>query len=480
MSVLSPTHNTSFSARVLDAFPSGSYALTSLLKLVDIVASHDVDTAAVRILCQGRAKPDGADYRVMDAAGKPVPFQVTFHDADRYSLISFRATDTKQRYFVYFANRQAKRAAEEVVAPIFSQLRVLREKNSNLRHARDLLLPQLISGKLDAQFIEEPAFGLGRQQMERIVEGGVGFLHSQVAVEDDKRLPHGIDDGARIVAGRRRLLQLLHIYEREQSAFDPVLGRPVGTNAQRVAATVVTAHGEVTWRDRVDHVLHDNIQLLQALGGDANVGERAADVGGQDVEAAPGPRRHPTDEEIVVDEHDRDVDTAQDVPEVIVQQRQFRVVLLQLLVEGSELLIARLQLFLCSLELFVRRLEFFVARDNLFVRRLQLLVRRLLVLDHRTELSFRRRQLFAELRRVGARAPLALVAGRVSVTCPRRGCLRGLEDDKEVPLTGSEGDGCHLDIDGHRTTVGVEPNVGLRHSGIAAARIANQVGKGDR
>ncbi len=74
-----------------------------------------VDTAAVRVLCQGLARPDGSDYRVLDAAGKPVPFQLTFHDAGRYSLIAFRATDPKQRYFVYFGNPQAPRAAEQVV-----------------------------------------------------------------------------------------------------------------------------------------------------------------------------------------------------------------------------------------------------------------------------------------------------------------------------------------------------------------------------
>lgn len=39
-------------------------------------------------------------------------------------------------------------AFEAVVAPIFSQLRVLREKNSNLGCARDLLLPMLMSGDL--------------------------------------------------------------------------------------------------------------------------------------------------------------------------------------------------------------------------------------------------------------------------------------------------------------------------------------------
>lgn len=37
---------------------------------------------------------------------------------------------------------------EEIGATIFEQLRVLREKNANLRHTRDLLLPKLISGEI--------------------------------------------------------------------------------------------------------------------------------------------------------------------------------------------------------------------------------------------------------------------------------------------------------------------------------------------
>src|SRR5438105_4453168 len=49
-----------------------------------------VDAAGVKILCQGRARPDGTDYRVLDADGKPVPFQLDFHDADHYSLITFK------------------------------------------------------------------------------------------------------------------------------------------------------------------------------------------------------------------------------------------------------------------------------------------------------------------------------------------------------------------------------------------------------
>jgi hypothetical protein len=67
------------------------------------------------VLCQGRAKANGSDYRVLDAAGKPVPFQLAFHDAARYSLISFRCDNPKQRYFVYFDNPKATRAPEQVV-----------------------------------------------------------------------------------------------------------------------------------------------------------------------------------------------------------------------------------------------------------------------------------------------------------------------------------------------------------------------------
>src|SRR5262249_13849405 len=74
-----------------------------------------IDTASVKVLCQGRGKPDGSDYRVVDVAGKPVPFQLMFHDGSRYSLISFQATNPRQRFFIYFGNPQAQQAPEQVV-----------------------------------------------------------------------------------------------------------------------------------------------------------------------------------------------------------------------------------------------------------------------------------------------------------------------------------------------------------------------------
>src|SRR5262249_36623145 len=72
------------------------------------------DTAGVKVLCQGRAKPDGSDYRVVDSAGKAIPFQLAFHDAARYALVSFKCDNPRGRYFVYFDNPKASRAAEQV------------------------------------------------------------------------------------------------------------------------------------------------------------------------------------------------------------------------------------------------------------------------------------------------------------------------------------------------------------------------------
>src|SRR5262249_21639379 len=62
------------------------------------------------------AKPDGSDYRVLDAAGQPVPFQLTFHDAGRYSLVAFRVTNPRQRFFIYHGHPRAERTAEQVAA----------------------------------------------------------------------------------------------------------------------------------------------------------------------------------------------------------------------------------------------------------------------------------------------------------------------------------------------------------------------------
>src|SRR5947209_20551551 len=102
-------------ALAVDPWQLPGWQARAIVEIPKPLADAGVDTAAARVLCQGQAKPDGSDYRVLDAAGKPVPFQLTFHDAGRYSLIAFRAADPKQRYFIYFGNPQAGRAKEQVV-----------------------------------------------------------------------------------------------------------------------------------------------------------------------------------------------------------------------------------------------------------------------------------------------------------------------------------------------------------------------------
>jgi tetratricopeptide (TPR) repeat protein len=103
------------STHAADTWHLSGWQARAVVEVTAPAAEPGVDTAGVRILCQGRAKADGSDYRVLDAAGKPVPFQLMFHDAARYSLLSFRCTDPKQRYFVYFGNPAAARAPEQVV-----------------------------------------------------------------------------------------------------------------------------------------------------------------------------------------------------------------------------------------------------------------------------------------------------------------------------------------------------------------------------
>jgi TolA-binding protein len=86
--------------------------------LVDVKPTGDsgADTAVAKILCQARARPDGADYRVLNASGQLVPFQILFHDAARYSMIAFRAEDPKGRYLIYFGKESAGRSEVELRA----------------------------------------------------------------------------------------------------------------------------------------------------------------------------------------------------------------------------------------------------------------------------------------------------------------------------------------------------------------------------
>ncbi|VTS01763.1 PKD domain-containing protein [Tuwongella immobilis] len=75
----------------------------------------DVDTVGVTLFGMGRGRADGADFRVVDSAGKPLPFQLAFHDAARYSILLFQARKTAGNCFVYFGNSSATKPPEMVL-----------------------------------------------------------------------------------------------------------------------------------------------------------------------------------------------------------------------------------------------------------------------------------------------------------------------------------------------------------------------------
>ncbi len=103
-----------------DAWHLDGWSARAILTIAKPLADASVDSASVRVVHQGRAKPDGSDFRVRDAAGKTVPFQLTWHDNDGYSLLTFRSGKPAAgaKFFVYFGNPKAARPAEMVTAEV--------------------------------------------------------------------------------------------------------------------------------------------------------------------------------------------------------------------------------------------------------------------------------------------------------------------------------------------------------------------------
>ena len=111
------------------------------------------------------------------------------------------------------------------------------------------------------------------------------------------------------------------------------------------------------------------------------VGERPADVGGDDPEQRFRRRREEADVEVAVEEQRRDAGAVEDVLQVVGGAALAFERLLQLAVEGGELLVERLQLLLGGFQLLVGGLELLVDRHRLFVDRRLLLVGDLEVAD---------------------------------------------------------------------------------------------------
>jgi tetratricopeptide (TPR) repeat protein len=103
------------SIRAADPWLLSGWNCRAAVEITKTAADKAVDCASVKVLLHGRGKSDGSDFRVIDSSGKPVPFQVTFHDPAHDALITFRCPDAKEKFFVYFGNSSATRPAEEVI-----------------------------------------------------------------------------------------------------------------------------------------------------------------------------------------------------------------------------------------------------------------------------------------------------------------------------------------------------------------------------
>ena len=119
-----------------------------------------------------------------------------------------------------------------------------------------------------------------------------------------------------------------------------------------------------------------------AVGGErGEIGERPADVGGDDAKQRLGRRREETDVELAVQEQGRHSGAVQDVLQIIRCAALAFERFLKLAVEGGQLFIERLQLLSRGHQLFVGRLELLVRRHRFLVDRLLLLVGDLEVVD---------------------------------------------------------------------------------------------------
>ena len=75
---------------------------------VDASGSQGTDVAAVHIHHAGLAGVGGDDYRIVDASGQPVPYEITYHHAGRDTLISFRCAQTPGVFAVYYGKPGAQ------------------------------------------------------------------------------------------------------------------------------------------------------------------------------------------------------------------------------------------------------------------------------------------------------------------------------------------------------------------------------------
>ena len=106
------------------------------------------------------------------------------------------------------------------------------------------------------------------------------------------------------------------------------------------------------------------------IGGErGEVGERSADIAGDDPEQRSCRRREEADVEVAVEEQGRDTSAVEDVLQIVRCVALPFQGLLQLAVEGGELFVERLKLLLRGDQLLIGALELLVDRHRFFIDR---------------------------------------------------------------------------------------------------------------
>lgn len=104
-------------------------------------------------VCYFNVKKDVSKYLIMSILNsfdfqKYIEINATGATIKNVSLKSMR------EYKILFPSKDIQNNFDKLVKPFFSEIKILQKKNQNLKQTRDLLLPRLISGKLDLEDLE--------------------------------------------------------------------------------------------------------------------------------------------------------------------------------------------------------------------------------------------------------------------------------------------------------------------------------------
>ena len=106
----------------------------------------------------------------------------------------------------------------------------------------------------------------------------------------------------------------------------------------------------------------------------AQVAEAAPKIGGDEIENPLGGGSEAADGEVAAQHDDGHIDAAEQIGEIVVHLRHFRVAVLQFLVERRQFLIGRLQLLFGGLKFLIGALQFLVAGLDFFIGGLEFLI----------------------------------------------------------------------------------------------------------